>query len=221
MALSCIIGYTVKERETIMTTQTDPGAAARKRNFVISIVSTIVFGALLVWILHKGVDTAAIQEFLENCGPLAPVLFIAISVFSSYVPIVPMGSMGSIGIVLFGPVTAFFYNYATSVINCTLGFWLAKRYGDQMILNMASPKTYARYRHWVQTTKHFTLVFTICMFLPVSPDIILCMLAGLNGMSWGRFLAIILVSRPVSSWAYSTGLLKGFEWILKTLHLKQ
>ena len=201
MALSCIIGYTVKERETIMTTQTDPGAAARKRNFVISIVSTIVFGALLVWILHKGVDTAAIQKFLENCGPLAPVLFIAISVFSSYVPIVPMGSMGSIGIVLFGPVTAFFYNYATSVINCTLGFWLAKRYGDRMILNIASPKTYARYRHWVQTTKHFTLVFIICMFLPVSPDIILCMLAGLNGMSWGRFLAIILVSRPVSSWA--------------------
>ena len=75
MALSCIIGYTVKERETIMTTQTDPGAAARKRNFVISIVSTIVFGALLVWILHKGVDTAAIQKFLKNCGPLAPVSY--------------------------------------------------------------------------------------------------------------------------------------------------
>lgn len=204
-----------------MASQQDAGAKARKRNFIISIVSTVVFAGLLIWFLRSGVDTKDIQELLKRCGPLAPVLFIAISVFSSYFPIVPMGSMGSIGIVLFGPGTAFFYNYATSVINCALGFWLAKKYGDRIILTLASPKTYAKYQHWVQTTKHFTLFFTICMLLPVSPDIILCMLAGLNGMSWGKFMAIILISRPVSSWAYSTGLLKGFEWILKVLHLKQ
>lgn len=204
-----------------MSMEQDAGARVRKRNFIISIISTVVFAGGLIWFLRSGVDPDQIRQFLEKCGPLAPVLFIAISVFSSYIPIVPMGSMGSIGIVLFGPVPAFFFNYATSAINCSLGFWMAKKFGDRMILSLTSPKTYEKYQRWARSTKHFTLFFTICMFLPVSPDIILCMLAGLNGMSWKKFLTIILISRPVSSWAYSTGLLKGAEWILKVLHLKQ
>lgn len=90
-----------------MSMEQDAGARVRKRNFIISIISTVVFAGGLIWFLRSGVDPDQIRQFLEKCGPLAPVLFIAISVFSSYIPIVPMGSMGSIGIVLFGPVPAF------------------------------------------------------------------------------------------------------------------
>lgn len=199
----------------------DSGAAARRRNMIISVIATIVGILVLAYFLRTGAlsDTDKIRQFIQDSGFWAPVLFIAISVFSSYIPIIPMGSMGSIGIVLFGPVTAFFYNYATSVINCTLGYWLARKFGVKMIFRITSPKTYCKYKNWIARTRHFPLIFTICMFLPVSPDILLCMMAGLTGMSFGRFILIILISRPFSSWAYSTGLLKIFDWFRTTLHL--
>ncbi|UNT97295.1 TVP38/TMEM64 family protein [Allobaculum mucilyticum] len=197
------------------------GDAVRKRNQIISIVCGILFFVFLIWALRSGAfsDTDKIQKMIEQAGVFGPILFIAVSVFTSYIPIIPMGSMGSIGIVLFGPLMAFFYNTLTSYINCILAFWLARHYGTKMIYQIASPQTVQKYENMLTRSKRFELVFFIWMMMPVSPDLLLCMLAGLSSMKVSHFLFIILISRPFSSWCYSTGLLKVFTWIRNALHL--
>lgn len=199
----------------------EAGARVRKRNAVIAVVCGIIFFGVLFWLMKTGrlADTSKIQKMLEQAGVFGPILFILISVFSSFVPIIPMGSMGSIGIVLFGPLMAFIYNSLTSMINCLIAYWLAVKFGNRIILWFAAPETVAKYEGWLQKSRHFELVFFICMMMPVSPDLVLCMLAGILHMKFSHFLIIILISRPFSSWAYSTGLLKIFQWIRALLHI--
>lgn len=191
------------------------GARARKRNMYISIVCGVIFFALLFWALRSGKlsDTNEITKMIRYAGPFGPIVFILFSVFTSYIPIIPMGSMGSIGIVVFGTLPAFIYNTLTSYINCFLAYWLAKRFGIRLLLQFAPPKTVARYEGWLKKSKHYVAFFTFFMMMPVSPDLILCMIAGLLNMKFSTFFWIIIVSRPFSSWCYSTGLLKVFEWL--------
>lgn len=197
------------------------GAKVRRRNMYISIICGVIFFALLYWLLKSGKlsDTKHIQEIIQKAGPFGPILFILFSVFTSYIPIIPMGSMGSIGIVVFGALPAFFYNTLTSYINCFLAYWLAKRFGIKMILQIATPKAVARYESWLKNSKHYELFFALFMMMPVSPDLILCMIAGLLNMKFSHYFWIIIISRPFSSWCYSMGLLKVFEWLRKAVHL--
>ncbi len=199
----------------------DAGARVRKRNAIIAVVCGVIFFGGLFWLMKTGklADTSQIQKLIEKSGFFGPILFILISVFSSFVPIIPMGSMGSIGIVLFGPLMAFIYNSLTSMINCLIAYWLALRYGNKIILWFAAPETVEKYEGWLKKSKHFELIFFICMMMPVSPDLVLCMIAGLMGLKFSHFLIIILISRPFSSWCYSTGLLKVFEWLRHLFHL--
>ncbi len=197
------------------------GAKVRKRNAIISVIFFVLFFGGMYWAMKSGLlaDTDQIRHFIEKTGAFGPIVFILISVFTSYIPVVPLGSMGSVGIVLFGVWPAFIYNSITSVINCLIAFFLAKKYGYRILLMFAAPKTVEKYRNWLQKSKHFELFFFICMLLPVSPDLVLCMIAGMTGMKFSHFLIIILVSRPVSSFCYSNGLLRVFDWLAKAIHL--
>lgn len=197
------------------------GAKVRKRNAIISVIFAVIFFAALFWLIKSGQinDTDKIRHMLEKAGPFGPILFILISVFSSYVPIIPMGAMGSIGIALFGTLPAFLYNTCVSYCNCLLAFWLARRFGKRIILWFAAPETVDKYENWLHKWGHYELIFTVFMFMPISPDLVLCMIAGLTGMKFSHFLIIILLSRPFSSWCYSTGMLKLFQWLRHLFHM--
>lgn len=199
----------------------EEGARVRKRNAMISVIFAIIFFAVLYWLMKSGQinDTDKIRRMLEKAGPFGPILFILLSIFSSYIPIIPMGAMGSIGIALFGAMPAFIYNTCTSYCNCLLAYWLAKRYGKRIILWFAAPETVDKYESWLHKWGHYELIFTIFMFMPISPDLVLCMIAGLTGLKFSHFLIIILLSRPFSSWCYSTGMLKFFQWIRQAVHM--
>lgn len=198
------------------------GARTRKRNAWISGICFVLFAGLLVWGSRTGAlaDTNQIRALIEGAGWFGPILFILISVFTCYVPIIPLGSMGSIGIVLFGWGPAFIYNTITSYLNCFLAYWLARKYGTKILLQFAAPKTVEKYQNWLSNSKHLELIFFLLMMMPISPDIILCMLVGMSSMKFSHFAAIIFISRPFSSWCYSAGMLKLFEWLAKLVHLK-
>lgn len=197
------------------------GAKVRRRNTIISVIFFVLFFGGLYWAMKSGLlaSTDDIRHTIEKAGVFGPILFILISMVTGYIPIVPLGSMGSIGIVLFGVWPAFIYNSITSILNCLIAFWLAKKYGYRILLMFAAPATVEKYRNWLQKSRHFELVFLICMMLPVSPDLVLCMIAGMTGMKFSHFLIIVIASRPISSFCYSNGLLRVFDWIRKALHL--
>ena len=61
-----------------------------------------------------------------------------------------------------------------------------------------------KYLHRLNSVKA-QRIFAVAILLPFAPDDALCMLAGLTTMPFTRFLAILLLCKPISIVLYSLG----------------
>ena len=180
-----------------------------KRIFqVATILGTLFLIGLILYFLSQGyfTDSTKLQALLNQTGIFAPLLFILLQIFQVIIPIIPGGASSALGIVAFGPIWGFVYNYAGLVIGSILAFLLVKRYGKTFILKVCDQKTYDKYIGWLDKGKKFDRFFAAAIFFPCAPDDILCMIAGLTSMTLKKFSMIIILGKPLALIAYSFGL---------------
>lgn len=180
-----------------------------KRIFqVTTILGTLFLIGLILYFLSQGyfTDSTKLQALLNQTGIFAPLLFILLQIFQVIIPIIPCGASSALGIVVFGPIWGFVYNYAGLVIGSILAFLLVKRYGKTFILKVCDQKTYDKYIGWLDKGKKFDRFFAAAIFFPCTPDDILCMIAGLTSMTLKKFSMIIILGKPLALIAYSFGL---------------
>lgn len=180
-----------------------------KRIFqVTTILGTLFLIGLIFYFLSQGyfTDSTKLQALLNQTGIFAPLLFILLQIFQVIIPIIPGGASSALGIVAFGPIWGFVYNYAGLVIDSILAFLLVKRYGKTFILKVCDQKTYDKYIGWLDKGKKFDRFFAAAIFFPCAPDDILCMIAGLTSMTLKKFSMIIILGKPLALIAYSFGL---------------
>ena len=180
-----------------------------KRIFqVTTILGTLFLIGLIFYFLSQGyfTDSTKLQALLNQTGIFAPLLFILLQIFQVIIPIIPGGASSALGIVAFGPIWGFVYNYAGLVIGSILAFLLVKRYGKTFILKVCNQKTYDKYIGWLDKGKKFDRFFAAAIFCPCAPDDILCMIAGLTSMTLKKFSMIIILGKPLALIAYSFGL---------------
>lgn len=180
-----------------------------KRIFqVTTILGTLFLIGLILYFLSQGyfTDSTKLQALLNQTGIFAPLLFILLQIFQVIIPIIPGGASSALGIVAFGPIGGFVYNYAGLVIGSILAFLLVKRYGKTFILKVCDQKTYDKYIGWLDKGKKFDRLFAAAIFFPCAPDDILCMIAGLTSMTLKKFSMIIILGKPLALIAYSFGL---------------
>ncbi len=184
----------------------------KKYSIIIHISAAVTVTAsvcFLIYAYRKGLlnSQEAMQEFLEPFGVWAPLVFVLIQAVQVVVPILP-GAIGCvIGVVMFGPVKAFIFNYVGICMGSVGAFLLAKMYGRPLLEFIASPRLYKRYMGWLnRNQKNFDKLFAVAIFLPVAPDDFLCYLAGVTKMKLKKFTAIILLGKPAAIAMYSMGL---------------
>ena len=183
--------------------------ADTKRIFqVTTILGTLFLIGLILYFLSQGyfTDSTKLQALLNQTGIFAPLLFILLQIFQVIIPIIPGGASSALGIVAFGPIWGFVYNYAGLVIGSILAFLLVKRYGKTFILKVCDQKTYDKYIGWLDKGKKFDRFFAAAIFFPCAPDDILCMIAGLTSMTLKKFSIIIILGKPLALISYSYGL---------------
>ncbi len=165
--------------------------------------------AFMVYGWRSGIFSSreAMEAFLEPFGPGAPVMFILIQIIQVVIPILPGGISCLGGVVLFGPVRGFIYNYAGICVGSLLAFLLARQYGRPLVESMVSRSACEKYGRWLDNGKKFDRFFAAAIFFPVAPDDLLCYLAGLTKMSVKKFTAIIVLGKPASIALYSMGLM--------------
>ena len=174
-------------------------------------VSFIGFALCLrvaLWGWQTGVLTSQerLQALVAGCGVAGVLLFTAFQAVQVVVPILPGGLGCLAGVLLFGPVWGFVYNYVGICIGSLLAFAVARNCGKPLLSLLFSEKTIQRYSHWAEEKDRFARLFALAIFLPVAPDDFLCYLAGTTEMSWGRYTAIILLGKPFAIALYSLGL---------------
>lgn len=164
--------------------------------------------AVAVWGWQTGVLTSQerLSALVEHCGPAGGLLFTAFQAVQVVVPILPGGLGCLVGVLLFGPLWGFAYNYAGICIGSLLAFAVARSCGRPLLSLLFSEKMIQKYGHWAEERDRFARLFALAIFLPVAPDDFLCYLAGTTDMSWRRYTAIIFLGKPFAIALYSLGL---------------
>ncbi len=190
-------------------------AASRKLINTISIIGLAVSVVLTIYFINLGVfkDMNALRGLVGDNVILGPVIFILLQILQVVIPIIPGGISSAAGVLIFGPLMGFVYNYAGICIGSIIIFLLGRRYGKPFILSMVSDKTYNRYAGWLENQNRFDKLFALAIFLPVAPDDALCLMAGLTNISVKKFTAIILLAKPLSIFLYSMALIYGGSFL--------
>ena len=141
--------------------------------------------------------------FLEKSGYFAPILFVIIQIVQVVIPIIPGGISQGVGVLIFGPLWGFIYNYVGIVWGSIIVFFISRKYGMPLIKKMFRKELIDKYIGWINNGKKFEIFFAIAIFLPVAPDDFLCYLAGVTDISIKKYISIILLLKPFTISTYS------------------
>ena len=110
-----------------------------------------LFGLILcvltgIWAWQAGLLTSQerLQAFVASCGAAGGLLFVAFQMVQVVVPVLPGGLGCLVGVVLFGPVMGFVYNYVGICIGSLLAF------GAQLRAAAVEPAVFGKAHRQVQ-----------------------------------------------------------------------
>lgn len=154
------------------------------------------------------------QKFIGKSGIWGVGIFIAFQAVQVIIPALP-GPLGCVaGILAFGPVMGFLYNYIGVCIGSLWAFLLARQYGRPFVEKITKPEQFEKYQNWLEKGKRFEKLFTAAVVFPMAPDDVLCFLAGLTTMTVKKFSAIIILGKPAVLAAYSLAVTLGMEQLI-------
>lgn len=165
---------------------------------------TIVISALVLCGIKLGIfqDKMLLINYINKFGILAPICFILLQIFQVVFPIIPGGVSCLAGVLAFGPLQGFIYNYIGLLIGSCLAYFLAQKYGLKLIETLFKKETINKYLKYIQGN-YFPKIFWIGIFLPGLPDDLLCYIAGISNLKFKTFLIILLIGKPISLLTYS------------------
>ena len=175
---------------------------------ILLIVCTAITVVLTVIGYKKGIftDETQMELFLNSCGIFAPLFFVFIQAVQVIIPILP-GAVGCVyGVMFWGPLKGFIFNYIGICIGSIGAFLIARRFGQRLVIQMTDEKFYNKYSKYLEMENRFEKIFALLIFLPVAPDDFLCYLAGISKMDLKKFVTIIILGKPAAIFLYSMGL---------------
>ena len=118
------------------------------------------------------------------------------------VTFIPLPSTVTIiaGTLVYGPLQASLLSLAGILLGSMLAFLLGKVFGKKLVVFMVGEKTCKKWADFLSNAKYS---FFIMMLLPIFPDDVLCLVAGLTNMSWTFFTVTNLIARPIGVFTVS------------------
>lgn len=171
---------------------------------VVTIVVTILLLIFIVYALKLGIfkDKDILVQYIQQLGVFAPIFFLFLQAVQVVFPVIPGGASCLAGVLAFGSVWGFIYNYIGLVIGSIISFILSRKYGIQLVRKLFKEETVNQYLRHIQTNK-FDKIFFLGIFLPGFPDDLLCYIAGVSQMSLRKFILLILLGKPFALLFYS------------------
>lgn len=168
---------------------------------IIGIVAVIFFVYFAVkerWFLDNEILLTKIKSF----GLLAPLCFILIQMVQVVLPVIPGGASCLVGVMAFGAVGGFIYNYVGLVLGSICSFLLSRKFGMSIINKLFKEKDIKKALDKINNSK-YDLIFFLIILIPGLPDDLFCYISGITKMSLKKFTLIILIGKPLTLLVYS------------------
>lgn len=177
----------------------------KKLSAILLLIFCIVLCAMLfkAYLDGKFSSVETLQTYVAGFGIMAPVVLTCIQAAQVVLPVLP-GFLGcAVGAVMFGCWGGFWCNYIGISAGSIMAFWLANRYGRELVVALFPSKKYEKWTSWAAKSKSYTTMLFAGMILPLFPDDYFCYLTGLTDMSLKKFTIIVLLGKPWCIFAYS------------------
>lgn len=171
---------------------------------ITTIVVTILLVIFIIYGLQLGIfrDKDLLVDKIRTFGVWGPLVFLLLQAFQVMFPVIPGGASCLAGVLAFGPVFGFIYNYVGLTLGSIGAFYLSRTLGMKIVQAFFEQKTIDKYLAYVRTNT-FKWIFFWGILVPGLPDDLLCYVAGLSNMKFRTFIWIILVGKPLSLLGYS------------------
>lgn len=171
---------------------------------IITVITTVLLVCFIFYGLKIGFfeSNDVLVKQIKQYGLWGPLFFMIIQIVQVIFPVIPGGASCLAGVLAFGPVEGFIYNYVGLCLGSMISFYLSRHYGMPLIKKMFEQKSIEKYLKYVQS-KRFETIFFWGILLPGAPDDLLCYIAGISGISFKKFLGIILLCKPFTLLIYS------------------
>lgn len=171
---------------------------------ILTLIITLLIIIFIIYGLKIGIfeDKMILVNYMKKFGILAPIFFIFLQSFQVIFPIIPGGASCFAGVLAFGSIFGFIYNYIGLVLGSIAAYYLSRKYGIKLVKKLFKQATIDKYLKYIKTNK-FNKIFFWGIFLPGLPDDLLCYIAGLSDMNFKTFIIIIILGKPLALILYS------------------
>lgn len=151
---------------------------------------------VLVWtgIWNKINSTQKIKKLILSMGFWGRFTFVAIQFLQVTILPIPSTISTLAGLMIYGPLQTSLLSLSGILFGSIFAFWLGRTFGRKLIIFMVGKETCQKWQKFLNEAK---FSFVIMMLLPIFPDDILCLVAGITDMSWSFFTITNLISRPI------------------------
>lgn len=175
----------------------------KKRKIIRSIIVTVIIVAIVVlayyilvwtgvWEYINSVDK--IRELILSLGFWGRFAFVLLQFLQvTFLPI-PSTISTLAGVLIYGPLQAALLSLAGIMLGSILAFWLGRQFGRKLVVFMVGEETCKKWTDFLTNAKYS---FVVMMVLPIFPDDVLCLVAGLTNMTWKFFVLTNLIARPI------------------------
>ena len=176
------------------------------KKYLFIIITGIITLLVFIFVLHAlklGLfdDKVLLINYIDKYGIWAIIVFIALQLLQVIVPIIPGGISCLAGVLAFGPILGFIYNFIGLSIGSCFAYYISNKYGITLVRKLFKSSIINKYLTYFNNN-NFEM-FIIGIIFPGFPDDLLCYIAGLSKISFKRFLVIILIGKFISLLFYS------------------
>ena len=104
------------------------------------------------------------------------------------------------GCLIYGPLQASLLSLAGILLGSAVAFALGRIFGRKIVEFMVGKESERKWSKFLSNAKYS---FVLMMLLPLFPDDVLCMVAGLTDMSWTFFMVTQIFTRTIGVFAMS------------------
>lgn len=177
-------------------------------------VTALLLFVLLVYYISKFmmiVEYKGLDNLLLEYGSIAQFLFFLLCLSQPIFLPLPEAVTIPAGSVAFGASASFYLGFSGTLTGIFIMFFLARYGGMKVASKLVKEKHLKRYQEYVR--KNETVILALLFIIPVLPDEIICVGAGIGAVSFKRFLVIAALSKLLTSFvlAYSVSLAKFLD----------
>lgn len=152
-----------------------------------------------------------LEQLFINHMETAKLLYFSICVVQNILLPIPEAATIMAGSAIFGALNAFIIGLIGTLIGVTTMFLITRYGGIKLVSKLVKEKHLLRYQ---QLTEKNEVLYLFTLFIvPILPDEIICIGAGLSNISFKRFLVIAITSKVLTTFifAYSIEIAEMFS----------